>query len=114
VKMDSGIYKLLGDLRDELGGCMHVVEEFSNIILRFPIQKWRKSTLSSIKRNAWYVSSVDPTLLELLWQGDAYSGKELVVFSNLSSQSNDTSKKYNLFMMSSLVDNLCIITILCL
>jgi len=77
--------------------------------LRFPIQEWRKSTLPSIKRNAWYVSSVDPTLLELLWQGDAYSGKELVVFSNLSSQSNDTSKKYNLFMMSSLVDNLCII-----
>jgi len=114
VKMDSGIYKLLGDLRDELGGCMHVVEEFSHIILRFPIQEWRKSTLASIKRNAWYVSSVDPTLLELLWQGDAYSGKELVVFSNLSSQSNDTSKKYNLFMMSSLVDNLCIITILCL
>jgi len=100
VKMDSDIYKLIGDLRDELGGCMHVVEEFSQSILRFPCQTWRKSTLATIDRNPWYVSSVEPTKIELLWQGDACAGKELVEFSNLSSQSNDTSKTYNLFMMS--------------
>lgn len=76
-KMDSSCYELLGNLRDELCGSIHVVEEFSLCILKFPCQRWYKSTLTSKEIVPWYVSSIEPKTLELFWQGDA--GKDPVI-----------------------------------
>lgn len=72
-------YSLLCELRDEMRYSTHLTEDFSNAVIKFPCQTWRKTNMKAIAEQSWYVSSVDSTDLEIILRGDTPLGKSITL-----------------------------------
>ena len=63
--MTPELYRLLKELRDEIGKVVHIIEIISKLIHKdFQCQKWQRS---SVNKDVWFVSSISTNYLSLFW-----------------------------------------------